>query len=489
MTNRLKTLVALLLAVVMLLAIGCSGSKTDDSASKPAEGSKPVDTSNPATPAEEDGQHYVLRIGATDEAWRPEALIEATNRLNEQLAAEGCKDTVELEWEVVDDFKNAFPLWIQENDLPEIIAHKQTIIYKYAQSGHIVDAGYVVNDEAYSSKVPQNLRDFGLMDGVYYGIICDTETRFVTVYKPALIELGWTEDEIAAWRQDVIDGKFTAKDLQNLAKQIVDAGICEYGITHRPNSGSDWAFTFVTWNGGVVPQNEHGQNVISRQALIDCLTFFRTNVQMGLTPYNLLTDYNWDMLEGDIWPNGKSFCWYGNVATKSDCMSSGGVTSEYFDENYISIPNPVNKLGDVPACGCSPYMWALTSASQENEKVAEYCRRILDNVLDSDLQLKISLEHSHIAITDESAASDAYVADKWMSATTDLVPYFFRYTPSPLKDGLQDMYADTSEFFEAVQEAEVTANDANARSIEEIVDDFIAKVIFNMGEGNYVIVD
>ena len=436
-----------------------------------------------------DGQHYVFRIAATDEAWRPNAIIEAARRLNAQLAAEGSKDTVEVEWELVDDFKNSFPLWIQEKNLPEMIAHKQSIIYKYAQAGYIVDAGYVVNDATYTEKVPKNLRDFGLMDGKYYGIVCDTEARFVIVYKPALLALGWTEDQIAAWRQSAIEGKVTTADLQKLAKQAVDKGITQYGITTRPNNGADWAFFYCTWSGGKTPQNEKGQNIVSRQAVIDALTFYRTNVQMGITPYNMLTDFNWDMLEGDIWPNGKSFCWYGIVAAKGDCMNASGISAEYFDENFISLPTPVHKLGDTPCCGSSPYLWALTTASQKDAKTAEYCRRILDNVLDLDLQLIISLDHAHIAITTESANSEAYRADKWMQAVNDFVPFMFKYQVSPLKEGLQDMYADSKEYFNAVQEAMLKANDPTARSVEAIADDFIKQAIFNMGEGNYVIVD
>mgnify|MGYP000869660397 CR=1 FL=1 len=436
-----------------------------------------------------DGKHYVFKIAATDEAWRPNAVIEAAKRLNAQLASEGSKDTVEVEWELVDDFKNSFPLWIQEKNLPEIIAHKQTIIYKYAQAGYIVDSGYIVNDEVYTQKVPANLRDFGLMDGKYYGIICDTEARFVVVYKPALLALGWTEEQIATWRQSAIEGKVTTADLQNLAKQVVDAGITQYGITTRPNSGADWTYFYATWNGGKIPQNEKGQNVVSRKAVIDALTFYRKNVQMGITPYNMLTDFNWDMLEGDIWPNGKSFAWYGIVATKSDCMNASGVSAEYFDDNFISIPTPVHKLGDTPFCGSSPYLWALTTASQKDAKTSEYIRRILDNVLDLDIQLDLSLNHAHMAITDECAQSEEYRADNWMTAANDLVPFMGKYQVSPLREGLQDMYADTKEYFNAVQEAMLKANDPTARSVEAIADDFIKQVTFAMGSGNYILVD
>ena len=170
------------------------------------------------------------------------------------------------------------------------------------------------------------------------------------------------------------------------------------------------------------------------------MTYWRDCVKMGITPYNHLTDFNWDMLEGDIWPNGKTFCWYAQIATKSDCTNTG-LTREEFDKNFFSIPNPVTQLGDKPYAGCSPYMFALTTASQADEKTAEYVRRILDIVLDADIQLTISLDHSHIAITDECVATPEYSSDVWMQDQAYITPYMGRYSPSSRKADLQDMLA------------------------------------------------
>jgi len=481
----MKKILAILMAVIMVLSMVACGAKEPTTAAPSAGQTTGGEAAN--TPNEAGGKHYVLRVAATDEAWRPEAVIEAAKRLNAQLAAEGNPDTVEVVYEVVDDWTNSFTLWAQEDDIPEILCSKMGNAYKYAQTGLVVPCDYVVNDEVYTAKVPENLREMGKVGDTYYGIILDTETRFVTVNKNALLGLGWTEDEIEAWKQEARAGKVTAADLQQLAKQVVDAGICEYGITHRPNSGSDWQQTYVTWCHGEVPMNEQGQHIVNRQDLIDFFSFWRECVQMGITPYNSLTDFNWDMLEGDIWPNGKAFCWYSQIATKADCTNNG-LTPEEFDANFFSIPNPVTELGDKPYAGCSPYFFVLTKSSQVDEKTAEYVRRILDNVLDTDIQLTISLEHAHIAITEESANSPEYSADVWMQDNNYLTPYMGRYSPSPLKAGLQDMLADSDDFFAALQEAEVQALDPNARSIEEIVDELIEKVIFNMGEGNYVLI-
>ncbi|MDX9915046.1 MAG: hypothetical protein RBS49_04070, partial [Sphaerochaeta sp.] len=218
---------------------------------------------------------------------------------------------------------------------------------------------------------------------------------------------------------------------------------------------------------------------------IDYLTYWRECVQMGLTPYNHLTDFNWDMLEGDIWPNGNSFCWYGQIASKGDVMEKGNVSSEYVDANFFTIPNPVSHAGDPPVSGSNPYFYALTNASQVDEKTSEYCRRILENVLDPELQLNTSLYETHLAITAETIARPEYQADKWMMDTAYLTELMFALPSSDILS----MYGNSQEMFDAIQEAEVKALDPSARSVAAITDELIAKITFNMGRGNYVIVD
>lgn len=472
-----KAMFAFVLCVVMLFTSGC-GTAVKDSATNPA----PEST---GTATEEGGKHYSFRIGCSNEAWRAENIIAAAEMLNKQLASEGSKDTVSVEYEVVDDFSKTFDLWIKEDNLPEFVARTSGDVYKYSKAGVIVDCSYVVNDEVYSEKVPQQFRDLGIMNGSYYGVVLDTEVRFVIVYKPALQKLGWTEEQIEAWKQEARAGKITTKDLQELAKKVVDAGICEYGITHRPNHGVDWEYTFLSWNGGKIPFNDKGQVEISHKAVTEFLAFWRENVQLGITPYNHLTDFNWDILEGDVWPNGKSFCWYGQVAAKSDIMSAGGVTSEYVDENYFTIPNPVTRLGDTPVGGSNPYYYALTTASQKDEKTAEYCRRILDNVLDTELQLNTSVRHAHIPITPDVLETDEYKNDRWMNDTDYMTKYIVKLPP----DENLMKYVDSQELYDALQQAEVEANDPNAKPVEEIAREAIQKIIFNIGEGNYIIVD
>lgn len=382
----MKKILAMLLVLVMALGMVACGAEEAPAATEAPKTDAPAATE---APVEEEGQVYNIRV-AGGSAYRCETLIAAADLLNEQLAAEGSKDTVTVEWIEADSMDDSLVIWQQEGNMPEILQNSASI--KYYQAGYTIDASYVVNDEAYTADLLPGVADmFKFSDGSYIGVPLDTEFRGVFVYKPALVELGWTAEQIDQWVADMRAGKLTQDDLQDVAKQVVDAGICETGITHRPNKGADWRYIFVSFNGGKVPVNADGLVEVSTSSVANFLGFFRECVQMGITPYNHLTDYNWDMLEGDMWPNGKTFCWITNISTKGDCMGSSGVTGEYWDETFVSIPIPVTTVGETPACGANPHAWMLTPASQASEKMSEYVRRLLDCVLAPEYQIEMSV--------------------------------------------------------------------------------------------------
>ena len=484
MRKRFLILVALLLCTVILIATGCAGKPdapaTNQPAVSPGENAKQEQGSS----TEEEGTNYVVRIVATDEEWRANNIIEAAKILTQQLAEEGSKDTVSAEYLLTDagSFADSMALWQQEGNLPEIVARTGPDLWQFANAGYLIDVDYVVSGDVYQEKVPEHLREMGRMDGTMYGVILDAEMRMVIIYKPALIALGYTETDITKLQDDVRSGAFTLDDLQALAKQAVDSGITEYGITHRPNKGADWRGLYVTFADGEIPYRD-GKVVINRKAIVDMLNFFRENVQMGLNAYNSLTDFNWDMLEGDIWPNGKSFCWIGMIAAKADMMNAGGVTAEYVDENYVGIPIPVNTKGTTPVGMSNPYFYGLTPSAESSEKMKEYCKRVLEIVLDPELQLNTSLKVAHVGITQETVDHPEYQADKWMHSNAYVMDYAFVL---PASDFVMKAYNGT-ELHEALQAAELGAKDTSVAGIEQLTDEFIQKIVFQIGEGNYIL--
>lgn len=434
----------------------------------------------------EDGSVYTIRV-ASDSEYRANALVEAGKILNEQLVAEGSKDSIVVEFIETKDLDNSMFVWSQEGNVPEILERTITGMYKYLDAGYVVDASYVVNDDVYTAKMPESVRSIGsTKDGRHCGVVLDTECRVVTVYWPALKAFGWTDEQIAAWKADARDGKITCWDLQDLAKQIVDAGICEYGILIYPGNNSDWDYNYGTWAHGGFPLNDKGQVVLNKADMVSFLTYYRRMVQLGLIPYNWLSGDFSSTIAYTAIGTGKAFAYMGNMEIKTKIMGKCNVDGAYVDENYITIPNPVSVIGDKPVSGANPYFYGLSVSSQKTPKMAEYCRRLLDCVLDTNIQLGLSLATTHLAITDETVATPEYQADKFMADLSFLTEKGYIYAKDSYNVSL-NQFIGSQEMFNCVQEAMMKATDPTARPIEAIADDLINVMKFNIGEGNYVV--
>ncbi len=441
---------------------------------------------SPAATFADDGNVYNIHAGVGKQ-YCGEAIVKAGDVLNKQLEAEGSKDRVNVEFMVLDSLVDSFTIFSREGTIPELAVDSINSLRDLVEAGYTIDNAFVVNDEAYQ-EMSQAMRDQAqnyFDHDSYDAVTFDTEFRMVMIYKPALQKLGWSEEQIEQWKQDARAGKITTADLQEVAKQVVDAGICEFGITHRPEKCADNRYFFITFTHGIVPTNEDGQVVIRKNEINDYLTYWRTNVQMGLTPYNFMTDYNADMLYNDILPNGKAFAYYGHIEIKSRMINGAGLEPDYIDETYFSIPAPVSREGDKPACGSNPRGITMTTAVEKDPQLKEYCRRLLDCLLDDDVQLDISLRSGHVAILSKTMDTDEYKADKWMYDTDYVSDYIFSL---PNIKSLSK-YGNSQELYDAYQEAELKALDPKARPIEQIVDEVVELMTFNMEDGTYVVED
>lgn len=484
MKKRVQSIVAILLCAVLLFATGCTAASGGQDSQPNTTAAVNPETETEALASSEEGKVYNIRV-AVGKQYCGEGVAKAGEVLNKQLEAEGSKDVVNVEFIVVESLIDSFTVWSRENNLPELGVDSITSLRDIVDAGYTIDNAFVVNDEAYS-EMDQAIRDQGQNyydHEKYDAVTFDTEFRMVMIYKPALQQLGWTEEQIEQWKQDARAGKITTADLQDVAKQIVDAGICEFGITHRPEKCADNRYFFITWTHGIVPTNEEGQVIIRKSEIRDYLTYWRTNVQLGLTPYNFMTDYNADMLYNDILPQGKAFAYYGHVEIKSRMMKGAGVTSEYVDENYFSIPAPVSRAGDQPVCGSNPRGITMTTAVENDPQLKEYCRRLMDCLLDDEVQLDLSLRSGHVAILPKTMETEEYKADKWMYDTDYVSDCIFSL---PAIKSLTK-YGHSQELYDAYQEAELKALDPNARSIDEIVDEVVELMTFNMDEGSYIV--
>ena len=458
-----------LLAVTAVMAAGmltgCGGDTAKDSSQ-----------SGQDTSAE--GKTYTIRIAGNSESQRSENIIRACDRLTEQLAAEGCTDVVRGEYIMVpNDYQNEMALWNKTGDLPELIVGNVIMMHEFADAGFLTSAEDLINGEVYSQKLLPNMRDAVLVNGTHYGVPQDVGGRCVWINKEHLKQLGWSEEEMEALPRKAEEGQFTEGDLQALAKEAVDKGVSEWGIIHRPVFGSEFHLMLMMHGGQELYRD--GKVVLDRSALTDTLTFLKQNVDMGLTPPELTT-YGWEVVEGDLMPNGKTFCWYGGIWNKYDMMSAANVTAQFVDENFILILPPVVERGDTPISLSEPQAYAMTKQAASDPKLQEYCERVLEIVLDPDLQMYTTIETAHVAITSEMLEYPGYKSDEFMAKNS----YMVEYTTMPVSDPMVRNQFLNASWFTAIQNVEMGSSD-----VETAVNTLIDEVTYSVGEGSYIVQD
>ncbi len=428
----------------------------------------------------EEGTAYHIRIACDNEASRAENFIMGIARVNEELKASGSKDSIEAEYLMVEkDFDNNMALWAMNNDLPEVIVGGITPINRYAVSGFLIPVDFVLDTEPYQTDVPEKLREYGrVQDGKLYGIIQDMEIRPVWFFKPALVKLGYDDAAMKELARSCGAGEFTMSDLQALAKQAVDQKITEWGILHRPTAGAEFSNLLAIFNGGKVPYDlEQSKVLINKPALLAYLTFMRENVSLGLTPPDMTTT-SWSIIEGDLWPNGKTLSWFGGVWNKWDMMVSGNVSSEYVDENYLLTPMPVATAGDPSISLSSPKFYGVTTSVAEDPVLQDYIARAFGHVLDPDIQVHHTVDTAHLAITESALSYPDYVNSTFLSENTYLLEYSYVAIPDENRERFE------TPMYNAIQTAEMTSDD-----LVEAVENWVSEATFQMEEGSYIIID
>ena len=229
--------------------------------------------------------------------YRAENLELAAERLNRILEAAGSDIRVEVEadfWtESWDSYRRRAILAFESGDpssIPDIINSSHLDIPIWADAGWLAPMDPYIErywDMAYQDFFP-HLWDAVSYNGVRWGVPQDIEVRMVFFRKDHLAALGWTPEEIEDLPRRVRDKEFLLDDLIDVAKQMQDAGLVEWGVIHRPTAGPDF-FQFIVAYGGEYYDPATGKLVLDRDAMLETLRFFHRLTREGLTPEGMTT--------------------------------------------------------------------------------------------------------------------------------------------------------------------------------------------------------
>ncbi len=289
--------------------------------------------------------------------------------------------------------------------------------------GAFVEAGYAKDLEAHIAAYPELYSDVipvlweaTKFKGRRYAIPQDTEIRMFFYSKAALREIGRSEKFIEGLPGMVERGEFTIWDLSKLAKEVVEAGVREYGIVHRPNVGPDFLMLMASF--GFKPYNaKTGRLQASRSSLKRFLEWIAWNAKNGVTPRNN-TAMSWDTINS-LLPKGRAFAKLHGVWDVPRQIRIGGwqnTAKDYF-RRIGWLHAPPAKKGGTPANLSHPIVYLVNPRSPH----AELAALLVGLASQPYFNTGHAVTTSHIAIQHGQTAMPAYRAAWSLLAATPML--------------------------------------------------------------------
>lgn len=262
----------------------------------------------------------------------------AADYLNQILADAGANIRVkvevefsELKWE---PFAQKFYLDFAAGKAPDIVTMREV--------GELAAGGFIVPmDEHVKKYWGINYFDFypNLWAGATYedkiwGIPHDICPSGVWYRKDVLRKLGYTDNEIATMLPP--NGETTLETLARLAKEAVDAGLVEYGILHRPTTGSNTYAMLLEF--GIDCYNPETENLeLDKAKLLTFLQWHKDMVDEGVIPPE---PPGWSTIHSTF-VEGKTFATLAShVGTPSEWKDKYGLTDEALENDLGFLPFP-----------------------------------------------------------------------------------------------------------------------------------------------------
>ena len=301
-------------------------------------------------------------------------IVGAAELLNKQFAAAGIDKTITVELHE----NNAAGFDADALDLLKAFAvDRGPDVYVAAHEwvGAFADAGYAMNLEEHIAAYPEYYSDIipvlwesTRVQGARHAIPQDSEIRMFFYNKNMLREIGKSDEFIESLPGLVESGEMTIFELTDLAKEVVDAGVAQYGMVHRPNVGPDFLMAMASF--GFDPfDEESGKLQASESALAAFYGWLKYAVDQGALPENM-TSWSWDSVHA-AFRGGESFMKFHGIWNVGPQLESFGVSTE---EEYFRtlgwVHSPAAERGGRPANLSHPIVYVVNPSSEHADLAA-----------------------------------------------------------------------------------------------------------------------
>lgn len=403
----------------------------------------------------------VESYGSPADSTRVSNLQEAAEELNKILEEKGENKKIQVNVSHVssgyDEYNQKFILAHKSNKGADIRVISHSDVPMMAEGGYILALDDYINNSEWSEYIKDiypNLWDSTKWQSKTYGVPQDTEARPLYFRKDILRKLGWSEDKISALPDEIKEGKFTLKDMTELAKEAVDKGVAKAGIYHRPNNGAFFVSMIYDFGGKLYDDNS-GKLVFDKQAIKDALDYFYEISQVAKVVPTGMTSMEWRQIHQD-WVEGNVLFWYGGTWHWAEYQEVeyhrelGKLSEDYMFENIGYALIPAAKEGDSPITLSQPYVYVINS----NTKHPDLAFALVALASQPEYNAKHAVGSGHLVISPSAAQDPVYKENKFLSD----VQYMLNYTT--IQPNHPEFGKLTSAFFKAIQAIEIGEYDA-----------------------------
>jgi len=370
-----------------------------------------------------------MGYGGPSDVTRVTNLQEAAGRLNKRFKEEGKETHIILqvaEFETagdIDGFRQRFVLASKAGTAPCIRTFSYTEIPEWVEAGYIIPLDDYIDQypDVFGDTIPA-LWNAVTWKGKRYGVLQDTEVRVIFYRKDKLKELGWSDAEIEALPEKVINGEFTLDDLVAVAKESVEKGVTKWGIYHRPSKGNTFLHPYLAY-GGILQNPDTGKLVLDESAALGNLQFHYNICQVAKVTPPEITSYGW---RDGIHPAvvmGDTLFWFGGTWHWAEYQrvdyGQGKWTADDMKKIFGVMLYPAAEKGGKPVSSSNPYVYMISSSC----KHPDVAFQVIAEASSPDLVVKHALESGHLAWRKAALDVDAYKADEFTSGVTPYLEY------------------------------------------------------------------
>lgn len=408
--------------------------------------------------------------------YRVDAIEMAADILEREMAIMGQEIDIEVTGQLYsgwDEFKQAFTLAAEAGEAPHIVVTGHEDIGPWSQAGYIRAVEDYLDLSAWPlNNVYENLWPISSFDGTVYSVPQDAESRPFFFWIPHMKAIGYSDTDIAALPDAVLNGEYTLQNVLEDAKKIQDAGLVEegYGFYPRVSNGPDY-WQFYQSFGGEMYDDASGKLIFDTESMTAFFQFFVDAVEMGVTRKNHIGT-EWDQWYSEV-ASGKAGTWHGGTWHYARYTGREGLDDFFANIQFTLIPAG-GEMGRANTI-THPLVYVISNRGSEDE--AFIAAELIKIATEPRINTLHAIKSAHLAVAKAQTSVELYANDQWASIATERLLPHANAMPNSAEFGAywDAMWSNLEAAWTGVKTVEQAVADAQAQATAALGDSVIIR--------------